>query len=183
MRLFGMLSGARIGTKLGILMGSGVVLVAAMIINEQISSRTVERLTAAGDQQQAIALESVNTEVTLQRAQVAGRDLLLSRSQDQVEAILTTLQMIASDGDAQFERLETQSPNSQHRERFQRARAQFKTYVDTLNEIGRKQVELLQHFKTRDQVASKWTRAVASVVNSGAFGMLENGKEVEGFIN
>src|SRR5262249_28352963 len=99
MRLLGMLSGARIGTKLGILMGSGVVLVTAMLVNEQISSRTIERLTAARDQQEAVARESVNTEVTLQRAQVAGRDLLLSRSRDQVEAILATLRGIASDGD------------------------------------------------------------------------------------
>src|SRR5262249_7801979 len=146
-------------------------------------SRTVERLTAAGDQQEAVARESVNTEVTLQRAQVAGRDLLLSRSRDQVEAILATLRLIASDGEAQFERLETQSPSSQDRERFRQAHAQFKTYVDTLSEIGRKQIELLQHFMTRDQVASKWIRTVATVINSGSFGMMENNKEVEGFIN
>jgi methyl-accepting chemotaxis protein len=183
MRLLGMLSGARIGTKLGILMGSGVVLVAAMIINEQISSGTVERLTAAADQQQDVAIQSVNTEVTLQRAQVAGRDLLLSRTPEQVEGILATLQLIASDSDAQLERLEKQSPNPENRERFRRARAQFKTYVATLNEIGRKQGDILEHFKTRDQITSKWTRSVTSVVNSGTFGMMENYKEVEGFIN
>src|SRR5262249_48060865 len=46
-----------------------------------------------------------------------------------------------------------------------------------------KQIDLLQHFMTRDQVASKWIRTVATVVNSGSFGMMENNKEVEGFIN
>src|SRR6266545_2686165 len=183
MRLIGILSGGRIGTKLGILMGSGVVLVAGMIINEQISSKTVERLTAAADQQQAIAIQTANTELTLQRAQVAGRDLLMSRTSDQVEAILASLQLIAGDGDAQLERLETQSANPDNRDRFRQARAQFKTYVATLGEIGRKQIEILTFFKARDEVTSKWTRSVATVVNSGAFGMLENNKEVEGFVN
>ncbi len=183
MRLIGILSGGRIGTKLGILMGSGVVLVAGMIINEQISSKTVERLTAAADQQQAIAIQTANTELTLQRAQVAGRDLLMSRTSDQVEVILASLQLIAGDGDAQLERLETQSANPDNRDRFRQARAQFKTYVATLGEIGRKQIEILTFFKARDEVTSKWTRSVATVVNSGAFGMLENNKEVEGFVN
>jgi len=62
MRLIGILSGGRIGTKLGILMGSGVVLVAGMIINEQISSKTVERLTAAAEKQPAIAMQTAQTD-------------------------------------------------------------------------------------------------------------------------
>src|SRR5262245_49990868 len=134
MRLLGILSGGRIGTKLGILMGSGVVLVAGMIINEQISSKTIERFTAAADQQQAIALQTVNTELILQRAQVAGRDVLMSRSTEQVESLMAALQMIANEGDAQLQRLEAHSVIPENRERFQQARAQFKTYLATLNE-------------------------------------------------
>jgi methyl-accepting chemotaxis protein len=183
MRLFSIFSRARIGTKLGLLMGSGVVLVAGMIGNEQIRSRTIERLTAAADQQQAIALQSANTELTLQLTQVAGRDLLISRTPVQVESIVDVLQKITTDGAAQLAKLEAQSADPEHRERVTRIEVQFKDYVATLKEIAHKQIEILALFHERDQAASKWARNLAIVLNSGSFGTLPNYKEVEAFVN
>jgi methyl-accepting chemotaxis protein len=183
MRPFDFLSKARIGTRLGILMGSSVVLVAGMIINEQMNSKTVERLTAAGDQQQEIEIQSLNMQLALQQAQVAGRDVLMSRSADQVGTIRASLQRIAADGYALLAGLEKQSANPADRDRFRTIGAQFKIYVTTLSEIADKQVEILGLFKKRDEVGSKWSRSVTTVVNSGAFGTLENFKDVDAFIN
>ena len=44
----------RIGTKLGLFLGLGVVLMAGMIVSEQINSNIIEALVAAADKQQAI---------------------------------------------------------------------------------------------------------------------------------
>jgi methyl-accepting chemotaxis protein len=183
MHLVKILSKARIGTKLGVLMGSGVVLVAGMIVNEQISSGTVARLIAGAEQQQTIALQSVNTELTIQHAQVVGRDLLISRTPEQVEIILANLRKIGSDGAAQLANLEVQSADPAHRERVAKIEALFKDHVAILNEIANKQIEILALFQKRDQAASKWTRSVTTTLNSGPFGTLPNYKEVEGFVN
>src|SRR5262249_6389176 len=148
-------------------------------VNEQITNQTMERLFAAADQQQAIAVASVNLEVVLQQAQLAGRDLLLSRSPEQVAAIRASLRQIASAGDAQLARLEAQNASPEHQERFAKIRGHFATYAETLNEIGEKQTEILELFKKRDQTSSKWTRSVTTVLNSGSFGTLPNYKEVE----
>src|ERR1043166_8049315 len=183
MRPLTIFSKARIGTKLGLLMGNGIVRVPGMIVNEQLSSKTIERLITAADQQQTIALQSVNTELTLQLAQVVGRDLVISRSPENVEIIRATLRKIASDGAAQLANLEVQSADPTHRERVAKIEAQFRNHVATLNEIADKQVEILALFHKRDQATSKWTRSVTTVLNSGSFGTLPNYKEVEGFVN
>jgi hypothetical protein len=46
MRVFRFLPSFRIGTKLGICIGIGVALVAGLIVNEQITSNSMEKLTA-----------------------------------------------------------------------------------------------------------------------------------------
>ena len=68
----------RIGAKLGLSLGLGVVLVAGMIASEQINSNFVEALVATADKQQSIVTESTNTEVLMQKAQIVGRDLRTS---------------------------------------------------------------------------------------------------------
>ena len=71
----------RIGAKLGLSLGLGVVMVAGMIAGEQLNSNFVEALVAAADKQQAIVNESTNTQVLMQKALIAGRDLNSARTQ------------------------------------------------------------------------------------------------------
>src|ERR1041384_3300014 len=78
----------RIGAKLGVSLGLGVVLVAGMIAGEQINSNFVEGLVAAADKQQAIVNESTNTQVLMQKALIAGRDLRMAQSAKEVDSLL-----------------------------------------------------------------------------------------------
>lgn len=71
-----------------------------MIVNEHFSGATIERLTAAAEKQQAIALRTVNTERVLQQVQIASRELATGRTPDQVETIVAGLLQIAADGKA-----------------------------------------------------------------------------------
>src|SRR5258708_17138516 len=87
----------RIGTKLGLSLGLGVVLVAGMIVSEQINSNVIEALVAAADKQQAIVNESTNTEVLMQKAQIAGRDLRMAQSAAQVVRLHVHLQQDCSE--------------------------------------------------------------------------------------
>ena len=88
MRGFNLFPKIRFGTKLGISVSIGVVLVTGMIINEQISGASVERLNADADQHQTIALEISNIEVVLRWAQVVGRDLRMARARSRSKPLL-----------------------------------------------------------------------------------------------
>jgi methyl-accepting chemotaxis protein len=173
----------RIGTKLGICVGIGVALVAGLIIHEHITSTSIERLTATADRQQAIVIESINTEVMLQRVQVVGRDIRMARVPAAVEKLLGDLRQIAASGRTRLSSMEARSIDQANHERFQALQKQFPEYVAALGEIGKKQIEILSLFGRLDQVESKWARSVNVVVNSVAFTNLRNYKDIEAFIN
>ncbi len=173
------LSKMRIGTKLGISAGLGVVLVAAMIVNEQSGTSAVERQNAIAQRQQAVALEVANAERLLRRAQLAGRDLRAARKSDEINAIRTELQQIMVAGEERLAALEKDSQRAENRERFGKIRKLFKDYVAALTDLGNHQNEILELFTERDKVASKWSRGVNIVVNSPELAFTANGKDVE----
>ena len=173
----------QIGTKLGISVGIGITLVAGLITYEHLTSNFIERLTATADRQQAIVIESINTEVMLQRVQVAGRDLRMARTPTEIERLLGQLQLIAANGRTRLSTLEAQSTDQSDRDRFKELQKLFPAYVAALGEIGKKQGEILALFGKLDQVESKWARNVNVVVNSVPFTNLRNYKDIEAFIN
>jgi methyl-accepting chemotaxis protein len=173
----------RIGTKLGISVGIGIALVAGLITYEHLTSNSIERLTATADRQQAIVIESINTEVMLQRVQVAGRDLRMARVPTEIERLLGQLQQIAANGRTRLSTLEARSTDQSDRDRFTELQKLFPAYVIALAEIGTKQIEILALFGKLDQVESKWARSVNVVVNSVPFTNLRNYKDIEAFIN
>jgi methyl-accepting chemotaxis protein len=172
----------RIGIKLGICVGISVVLVTGMISNEQISSRAVELLTAAADLQQAIEVETIKTEAVLRQAQIASREVRIGRTQAQVATVLDELQQIAGEGHSKLEALQSQSLNSENRDRFKRIDELLTEFVTALNEIGKLQSAILTLFEQREQIEMKWARNVNLVVNSAPFANLTNNSEVEGYI-
>src|SRR3954463_7976026 len=84
-----------IGTKIGLSIGVGAVLVGGMIASEHFSSRFVAGLVAAADKQQAIVYETAMTEVMMQTVQIAGRDIRKAQTTDQVDAQRVQLQRTA----------------------------------------------------------------------------------------
>jgi methyl-accepting chemotaxis protein len=170
----------RIGTKLGICIGIGVALIAGLIVNEQITSNAIERLTATADRQQAIVVESINTEQVLQRVQVVGRDLRMARTAAKAQALLKELQQLAAEAKT---RLATLAAEAGEPERFERLQALCRNLVAALDEIGNKQMEILSLFEKLDQIESKWARSVNTVVNSAPFANLPSSRDIEGFIN
>jgi methyl-accepting chemotaxis protein len=176
---FSVLAKMRIGTKLGLSAGLGVVLVAGMIVNEQIGNSAVERQTAIAQRQQAIALEVANAERLLRRAQLAGRDLRAARKLQEIDTVRTELQQIAGEAEERLRVLEQDAQRAETRDRFGKLRAQFKDYVAALMDMGNQQNEMLDLFEERDKVASKWSRGVNIVVNSPELAFTPNGKDVE----
>jgi methyl-accepting chemotaxis protein len=183
MRGFNFLAKVRIGTKLGISMSIGVLLVAGMIVNERISAASVAQLNSDAGRQQDILLAITRIEVVLRRAQVIGRDLRIARTAEQVDASLAELQRIATLGFPILAAIEDKATVIEDQARFTAVRKEFDQYVIALTEIGRKQKDILALFEKRDQADSSWLRGVNIVLNSISLAMASNSGELETFIN
>src|SRR3954468_7242376 len=164
----------RIGAKLGLSLGLGVVLVAGMIAGEQINSNFVEALVAAADKQQSIVNESTNTQVLMQKAQIAGRDLRMAQSTTQVDSLLVELQQVGREADLVLSSLDALTVTAGQRKRFDDLKALSTVYIAALSDIGAKRAAILSLFMKLDQAESKWARSMNQVVNSEQFSFLTN---------
>jgi HAMP domain-containing protein len=179
MHLFNALSRIRIGTKLGLAIGVSVALVCGIIINEQITGKSVERLSSAADLQKTIAIEIANIRVEVRRAQVFGRDLRLARTKEQAQTTLTELQQVTASVFANLAAIEALAKRVGNPARFEVVREQFNNYVSALAVKGEKQIEILAHFAKRSEIDTVWLRSVNTVVNSAAFSSAPNHTELE----
>ncbi len=164
----------RIGTKLGLSLGLGVVLVAGMIVSEQINSNVIEALVATADKQQASVNESTNTEVLMQKAQIAGRDLRMAQSAAQVDSLLVQLQQVGREADLLLSSLDAMTVTADQRQRFNDIKEFSTSYIAALSDIGSKRAAILSLFKKLDEAETKWTRSMNIVVNSEQFSFLSN---------
>jgi hypothetical protein len=136
----------RIASKLNMAIGVSIVLVATMIINEQITNRSVVRLNGAADQQQEIAIEIAKIEATLRRAQVAGRDLRMGRTAVAVEKNIAALKQMAAETNRRLVAVKELSRSPDDLARFNLVRKQLDTYVAALGELALTQTRILTLF-------------------------------------
>ena len=81
----------RIGTKLAITVGIGVVLVAGMIVNQQLSNTSVARQTELARDEQFVISDLLSASVALQRMQVGTREIRLAISEREADQALAGL--------------------------------------------------------------------------------------------
>ena len=81
----------RIGTKLAISVGVGVVLVAGMILNQQLGNSSVARQAERGRSDQAVATDLLHAGVALQRMQIGTREIRLAISEREADEALAAI--------------------------------------------------------------------------------------------
>jgi methyl-accepting chemotaxis protein len=81
----------RIGTKLAITVGIGVVLVAGMVANQQISNASVARHAELERNEQFVTADMLRASVDLQRMQTGTREIRLSISEREADQALAGL--------------------------------------------------------------------------------------------
>src|SRR5262249_27522184 len=81
----------RIGTKLAVTVGIGVVLVAGMIVNQQLSNTSVGRQNEQARDEQFVIVDLLSASVALQRMQVGTREIRLAISEREADQALAGL--------------------------------------------------------------------------------------------
>ncbi len=79
------ISDIRIGTKLAVAMGFGVLLVAGMMVSQYVNNRQVEQSLAAAERQQTVRYASVETKASARGMQTGLRDMRLASTPEQIK--------------------------------------------------------------------------------------------------
>jgi methyl-accepting chemotaxis protein len=169
----------RIGTKLAIASGVGVVLVAAMVFNEQFSNRTAEQLTKLVVQHGSVANSAIAADDAFRRIQLANRDLRAALKPEELQKAREGLQQAASDGEQILTKLEQEAVFAENRERFAKIHQLFKDYFAGGRDIGDQQAKLIDSVGKREEALQNWNRAYAAMLESPGMAGLAFRREIE----
>src|ERR1051325_5177964 len=182
MRRIGFPGKFRIGAKLGFCVAIGILLVGVMIAGEQINSHSLGQLVSGADRQREIVTESIMTEVAMQKAQIAGRDLRKAQSIDETNSLAAKLDEIAGDATDRLGRLRKLTSDAEAQAQFDKIEGLTLEYVSALRDIESKQTEILSSFKSLDQTEAAWARGILRLVNSPTVELVPNVRNVETLI-
>ena len=148
----------RIGTKLGLSAGAGVVLVIGMIVSGQIQNAS--RDVAAAEIKSSYELRGAiaSFELTTRRLLIANRDMLLAMDGKQVETAVARIGTLTAEGQKQLARL-GELGTAETREQLDRVREFYGRYVGGLAEIGTSQAQVMQLREEQDKLLADWTKA------------------------
>jgi methyl-accepting chemotaxis protein len=156
----------RIGAKLGLSAGAGVVLVVGMIASGQLQN--ANRDAAATEIKSSFELRGAIAafELTTRRLLIANRDMRLAITGQQAEEATARIRTLAADGQKQLARVGEISPQS--KEQVTRIGEFYGRYVGGLAQIGTTQVQVMKLRDEQDQLLADWTKASDAAVKLAA---------------
>ena len=157
----------RIGVKLAISAGLGIVLVGAIIANEQLSGASIGLATETALDRLSVQAEALAVEGALRGMRLANRDVRLAVTAAEVDTALATLQANQADAGRRVE------------ETFRFARSGLSEYAAATIEIAAARKEMFKTEQIQVEAAAKWTKAFEAFRASPALTGLPNRRDVE----
>jgi methyl-accepting chemotaxis protein len=125
----------RIGTKLAITVGVGVVLVTGMVVNQQLSNASIALQAEIARGEQLTATDLLHAGVALQRMQIGTREIRLSISEREAEKAMAELRARA-EGAIEYLKLAAQwTLQQENRERLKMLVVRANDYVSAATEM------------------------------------------------
>jgi methyl-accepting chemotaxis protein len=169
----------KIGTKLGISAGLGVLLVAAMVINQQMSGDSIAVANKSMRIEAEIAKKVVEAKEALRSMQLAVRGVRAAKTPEQIKAGVTTLNAKHNSLLGSIESANGLMTQAEDRERLAKIRAVGEVYYGAANEIIAAIGTMLDVQARRIKDSSDWDTTFNAALNSPALANLSNRREVE----
>jgi methyl-accepting chemotaxis protein len=125
----------RIGTKLAITVGIGVVLVAGMIVNQQLSNASVAQQAELARNEQFVAADLLRAGVALQRMQIGTREIRLAISEREADQALAGLRESMGNAVSFLQAAVQFCEHAENCERFEKLVKLAKDYAATAAEM------------------------------------------------
>ena len=163
------LSNIRIGTKLAIMGGVAILLVAGMALNQYLSSALVESLNNVQDQALAVRSNVRTGQIAILRTWIARRDILLADAVAGVDAAVKTLRTNTAAGQQKIDAAIEKAAVAEDRETLKQLEASFAEYIASAEAQATSHHEVLDLRKRQIDTAPAWNRAYAAIAASPEF--------------
>ncbi|HEX2654823.1 MAG TPA: HAMP domain-containing protein, partial [Xanthobacteraceae bacterium] len=149
----------RIGTKLAISSGLGVLLVAGTIVNQLLTEASVAQQNENANRQQSLVLHSMAAENSSRRLQINARDIRYSHTAEELSKSATLLVENTKHGISELDEALKLSKRPENRERLQKIQQQTDQYSAAAGEIAKMQAQAIETIDKRNAIAANWSKS------------------------
>ncbi|MDR3469254.1 MAG: HAMP domain-containing methyl-accepting chemotaxis protein [Xanthobacteraceae bacterium] len=153
----------RIGNKLGVAALAGIVICAAMVIEQETSRRSVDDAGDHAERQALIRKNVLVAETELVRMQLANRGARLAKSEAELANYDRDLEQAQAALNKELDEAETIATMPSTRERLANIRRLTGEYHATAREIAGLQKEILAGGARRKDLTAEWSKDVAAL--------------------
>jgi methyl-accepting chemotaxis protein len=169
----------RIGTKLAIASGVGILLVAGMLFNQWRSDEAVTIAMRGMADQKEIAFRVASGQGDFRRAQVNVRDIRLASDAETVNKLAGALRESIQLGVAEIDRALALAKTPENRQRLQKIKELGEEYGVAANELTAAQLERLNLIKKMSDVAPTLSKAMSALFSASDLANLPNHFDIE----
>ena len=171
----------RIGTKLAIASGLGILLVIGMAASQLIGNADVADAVSGAVAQQALQQKINRISFDLQQMTLAHRDILLSSSADGLASALKGLDDARTN--AQDMLAKAAALNPENAGQLQPVAAQLMAYAAAVHDIADRQRTVIASSDQVKDLSAKWTAALSGFISSAEVVNLANQRDVVAELN
>jgi methyl-accepting chemotaxis protein len=139
----------RIGTKLAISAGVGVILVVGMIANERWLTTQRQESVTRMKTRESVQASVLNAEIAIRRVLVAGRDIRMATSQADLDQTVKLLSDFTDEGVKALDHAASIATNVESRDRMREAKDLFARYAGAVQETAALQKDILGYRETQ----------------------------------
>ena len=158
----------RIGTKLGLTAGIGVVLVGGMLANQLVGSQSVATLSTLVISNYSNKSNAQTTDSAMMRAQLAVRDIAAARSPAEIDEGLRNFSAIATDAGAQIDAAAKRATRPHIIELYQGTKILIDGYLAMGSELAAAQKVVIDATLASRAANDAWNKALAPLLGSPA---------------
>jgi hypothetical protein len=152
----------RIGTKLGIVGGVGLLMVGAIALNEMWDRQSRAELSAEAKRANTVRTSSLEAAVAIRRIVIAGRDIRLANAPADVDEALKRANNGASDASKALETGGAAAEDGGGRRSLMRASDVTKQFVAAVGEVAAARKDILDQQTRLGDMGLGWSKDMAS---------------------
>jgi methyl-accepting chemotaxis protein len=159
----------RVSTKLAIASAVSVLLVVAMLANEQLSNDSVAQAYASASREQEVTKNATAAIAAIRNGMIALRNVRMAQTPAKVGEEMDALRAAAKDGRSRIDAARRFSSDPTNQARMDKAAELFDRYPVESQGLATAKIEVLKSEAGQNEIGTRWTRAWEALEAALAF--------------
>ena len=169
----------RVSTKLALASAVGLLLVAAMLVNEQLNNVAVEAAYSAALRQQHVVESASAGTTAIRNAEIALRDIRLDNDADGVRSSLDRLRAAAKEGRTHMEAARRLSDDEANNDRMDKVAAIFDKFAVRSAALAAARLAIIEHQTRQNDAGRRWSKGWEQMEVALALASVEHRDEID----